>query len=144
MQMKPFIIRSASAADSAKLRDAFNRSRAAAGCFQGGDITSEEFAAQIEGEEIHVATRDDLVLGFASVWRPERFIHHLYVLPEYQGQGIGSALLQHCQQHYGRPLSLKCTTTNSAALCFYRNQGWIRMEDGVGENGPWQLLRLPA
>ncbi len=131
-------------ADVPALLCVFNAARAEAGCFAGGDATLEGFATQVEGEEIHVAVVDGNVAGFVSVWRPDQFVHHLYVLPQFHGHGIGQALLLRCEEVYGLPLSLKCATGNARAQRFYRNRGWILMgESGVAEDGPWERLWLP-
>ncbi len=39
-----------------------------------------DFDQDTEAERIHVALEGDDVLGFISVWEPDNFIHHLYVL----------------------------------------------------------------
>ena len=74
----------------------YNASRATAGCFRGGDATRAEFLGSIDGEDVHVAMLGEDIVGFASVWVPERFIHHLYVSPAHQRAGVGSALLRAC------------------------------------------------
>jgi ribosomal protein S18 acetylase RimI-like enzyme len=139
-----FSIRRAEEADVPALLGVFNTARAEAGCFAGGNATLEGFAALVEGEEIHVAVSDGSVAGFVSVWRPDQFVHHLYVLPQYQGHGAGHALLRQCEEVYGLPLSLKCATGNARAQHFYRSHGWTLMgESGVAEDGPWERLWLP-
>ncbi|HIE89654.1 MAG: GNAT family N-acetyltransferase [bacterium] len=30
--------------------------------------------------------------GFISIWSPEKFVHHLYVDPKYQGRGVATIL----------------------------------------------------
>lgn len=129
--------------DVALLAKIFNESRSFAGCFSCESTEIEDFASQIDGEEIHVAAVDDVVVGFMSVCTPENFIHHIYVLPQHQGTGIGSALIQRCVETYGVPLSLKCDTANIKAQSFYKRKGWsLGDESGTGKNGPWQRLWL--
>lgn len=101
-----------------------------------------EFRAAIEGEELHVAVSRGLVLGFLSVWAPERFIHHLYVAPSHQGRGIGRALIRTCIDRYGLPLSLKCELANRPARRFYERLGWVGGEVGAGPDGEWQRMWL--
>lgn len=98
----------------------------------------ERFSALVDGEEIHVALSDHTIVGIVSSWVADRFIQHLYVKPQYQGRGIGSELLRTCQNIYGAPLSLKCDTCNERAQCFYRKEGWLSSEKGVGAEGPWE------
>ena len=143
MYPKPLIIRLVEEPDVVVLLAIFNESRLSAGCFSDEIMNSEGFASQIEGEEIYIAEVDDKVVGFASVWRPEKFIHHIYVLSEYQRTGIGTALIHQIMETYGVPLSLKCDAVNTKAQSYYKRNGWIKIdESGVGENGPWNRLWL--
>ncbi|MBI3714517.1 MAG: GNAT family N-acetyltransferase [Betaproteobacteria bacterium] len=123
--------------------DIFNSSRATAGCFSGKAVDRKGFAALVEGEEILVAESVGQVVGFVSVWVADRFIHHLYVLPQMQNKRIGSALLQACEAKYGHPLSLKCDICNLQAQRFYKSKGWSPQEAGIGEDGLWERLYSP-
>lgn len=131
-------------ADPEQLRRIFNAARSHAGCFTRPCVKLAEFERLIEGEVLHVASHADQITGFAAVWQADQFIHHLYVDPGYQGMGIGTALLAHCEQAYGRPLSLKCPVRNAASMHFYRQRGWIARDAGEGEDGPWERLYLEA
>ena len=137
-------IRPANPSELNTLLDLFNSSRATVACYCGKEAGPTEFAALVAGEEIHVAVVEETIVGFVSVWAADRFIHHLYVSPQYQSRGVGSALLQACKAMYGHPLSLKCDTLNHRAQQFYRSQGWLPQESGVGENGPWERLDAPC
>jgi ribosomal protein S18 acetylase RimI-like enzyme len=79
------------------------------------------------------------VLGFLSVWEPEKFIHHLYVSDEYSGQGIGSELLEFAKARYSN-LSLKCMVKNSKAVHFYESRGFVRREKVEDEFGGYYLM----
>ena len=83
-----------------------------------------DFDLDTKGEEIWVAVSGNKVLGFASIWKPESFIHHLYVCPRTLRSGAGSALLNTCKQHYS-DLTLKCLTANENAIGFYQSQGFV-------------------
>jgi GNAT superfamily N-acetyltransferase len=37
---------------------------------------------------------DGEIAGFMTLWAPDDFIHMLYIRKQWQGQGIGTALLQ--------------------------------------------------
>lgn len=135
-------VKTAEGVDFAVLLDIFNSSRAGVRCYSRADIELESFLALIEGEEIHVAVLHGAIIGFVSVWPADQFVHHLYVLPEYQRRGAGSALLRLCEETYGLPLSLKCDTCNEQAQRFYRTKGWLPVEKGFGADGPWERLCL--
>jgi ribosomal protein S18 acetylase RimI-like enzyme len=136
-------IRPAKSSELNALLDLFNSARANVACYFGKDAGPREFATLVEGEEIHVAVLEGTIAGFVSVWVADRFIHHLYVSPQYQSRGVGSALLEAGEAMYGHPLSLKCDTLNHQAQRFYRSKGWLPQETGVGENGPWERLYAP-
>lgn len=98
----------------------------------------------IQGEEIFVATSGNTVVGFVSVVASDNFIHHLYVTPEYQSCGIGSALIDACKERFGLPLKLKCERCNTKAMNYYRNQGWTKIGEGAGDFGPWDELCMSS
>lgn len=102
----------------------------------------EDFEHVTRGEWILVAEVGGRVVGFASVWRPEDFVHSLFVHPDFQGQGLGSLLLDACLAGMGRPASLKCTSRNTRALAFYESRGWVRDREGVASDGPYFLMVL--
>ncbi|HSH43847.1 MAG TPA: GNAT family N-acetyltransferase [Arenicellales bacterium] len=137
MEVKP-----AKGADLALLVEIYNTSRANIGCYAGTALDPEQFAAVVDGEEVHVAVLEGTIVGFVSVWAAERFIHHLYVAPQHQGRGVGSELLRTCVMIYGVPLSLKCDMCNEHAQSFYRRKGWLPGEEGVGADGPWNRFEL--
>lgn len=93
----------------------------------------------IDGEEILVARRRDDLVGFASVWANENFLHHLYVSPEHIGKGIGKRLIAECVRIFGPRMSLKCIKANTQACGFYEHLGWQAAEEGSGPQGPYIL-----
>lgn len=142
LQQEGLKIRPVVEKDLPGLVNIFNAARRSAGCFREEDVSIENFRKQTEGEAIVVAEGEEGILGFASVWEPENFIHHLYVSPEFQGQGIGSYLIRACIGKFGLPISLKCNRCNQKAQAFYRRNGWKANKEGVGEFGPWDHLFL--
>jgi len=103
--------------------------------------TETNFAAASEGEDVWVAERPAVgICGFISVWRPQSFIHHLYVDPRFHHQGVGTALLASLADWLPEPWTLKCAASNTAALVFYESRGWRTIDTGVSENGPYFLL----
>jgi len=101
-----------------------------------------EFATSSVGEEVHIwCGRDTGVQGFVSVWKPESFVHHLYVAPSYQGRGVGTALLASLADWLPRPWTLKCANANVYALSFYLGRGWNVVGDGDGEHGKYSVLK---
>lgn len=104
-----------------------------------------DFAAASEGEDVWVAARPtDGICGFISVWRPQSFIHHLYVDPRFHHQGVGTALLASLADWLPAPWTLKCAAANTLAHAFYTARGWRTIDTGVSENGPYFLLEHPG
>lgn len=104
-----------------------------------------DFERDTADESLLVALADDgSVLGFAGVYPRENFVHHLYVRPEQQGHGVGSALLQACETRYSSRPTLKCYAANAQALAFYRRHGWQPAGEGVDAEGHrWLRLQGP-
>lgn len=117
-------------------------------CVDQADWMPEEskarinFARETEGERLFVVSDGDSVLGFAAIWEPESFIHHLYVRPDVQRSGIGRLLLQGVASEIPLPLRLKCLCANHRARLFYLSLGWKIQEQGLSESGPYWLMQL--
>lgn len=126
-----------------RLAEIFNSARTHAGCFSGEPVDLGGIKALTEGEVIYVAKLRNQIVGFASVWVPDSFIHHLYVHPDFHRQGIGSELLNFCGIGHG-PLSVKCEISNLTAQHFYRNRGWVARGLGEGIDGVWERLYSPT
>ncbi|MGD1858684.1 MAG: GNAT family N-acetyltransferase [Leptolyngbyaceae cyanobacterium] len=58
--------------------------------------------------------------GFLVVYYP-----HLLVSPDYQGQGIGSGIMQRLQQRY-RDMHMQMLTADRDAISFYERCGFTR------------------
>ena len=128
--------------DLPRLCQLFNQVRAANASFSGKDYSPSEFIKAIDGEVILVARDKDDIAGFAAVWAPDNFLHHLYIAPAQQGRGLGRALLERCTQDFGLPLSLKCVKANTHACRFYERFGFRAVAEGDSPDGTYILYRL--
>ncbi len=136
-------IRLADATDLSSLAEIFLTTRRQA--FHWCDQSSfrrEDFVNQTAGEIIHVAEdpRDGNLLGFISVWPQESFVHHLYVLPDGQRRGTGTALLESLGPWLPLPHRLKCLQENHVALAFYRKHGWTEQGRGSDALGDYLVM----
>ncbi|CAJ5759251.1 acetyltransferase [Burkholderia pseudomallei] len=84
--------------------------------------------------------RDEGIVGFVSVWEPERFVHHLYVAGTRLREGIGAALLRALPGWPAARYRLKCLVRNERALAFYRAHGFVEIDSGVSADGEYRLL----
>lgn len=83
--------------------------------------------------ENYVIEDNNAVTGFASLLRPDAFLAALFVAPEQQGYGYGSALLDFLKQQ-GRELHLSVYAENAAAVSFYQKHGFKVISQGIDEN----------
>jgi GNAT superfamily N-acetyltransferase len=104
-------------------------------------LRPEDFDQDTREERVFVAQCGDMRVGFASIWPPDDFLHNLFVHPDYQGRGIGRALLDCCVRHFKGPATLKCLQANSRACAFYLHFGWRVVGTGDSCDGPYQLMR---
>jgi len=96
---------------------------------------------QTQGESVLVAeTESHEILGFVSVWKEDKFIHHLYIKPGQQGKGIGRALLHALPAWETGRYTLKCLQRNESALRFYLGCGFQIAGEGSSEEGEYFLL----
>jgi ribosomal protein S18 acetylase RimI-like enzyme len=100
----------------------------------------EDFLRAAREEEIYVAVESGRLLGIAAFFRPQNFLHSLYV--DARGRGVGKALLDHVAQQAGGALSLKVQAPNRRALAFYRREGFLCTEHGRDPGSDIAWLRL--
>ncbi|EOR29855.1 hypothetical protein L100_09419 [Elizabethkingia meningoseptica ATCC 13253 = NBRC 12535] len=79
-----------------------------------------DFRKELKNEIVYETMLNNEVIAFMSLWEPDNFIHHLYILPEYQGRQIGQQMINFLAGRYDEPLGLKCLTQNIQAVNFYK------------------------
>ena len=84
----------------------------------------------LPNQMVWVAELDHLVVGVAAL--DGHTLEQLYVLPGYQGRGIGTALLNIAMQAAGNQIELWTFQRNTGARNFYERQGFqpVRFTDG--------------
>jgi len=107
-------------------------------------LGTQSFRETTSDEALIVAELAGQVVGFASLYIPDDFLHHLYVDPEFQRKGVGAALLSEVLAMVGSDGSLKCQVQNKVARDFYNAHGWVEDSDigGRDEMGEWLWLRI--
>lgn len=79
-----------------------------------------------EGHCAWVATDDDEVVGFSMILREKGSLYGLFILPAYEGRGIGRRLTKIAEQELFKHHEVAWLETdkNSRAAKFYMHLGW--------------------
>ena len=110
-----------------------------------GSFGLADFGLETAGERLWVAEGEEgSLLGFISIWEPNDFIHHLYVHPSRQRQGVGEALLKVVLAYKETTWRLKCPLLNVRGLAFYHKHGWAVEDRGTDVGSDYFLMRWPA
>ncbi len=98
-------------------------------------MSVDDFDKHTEGEHVILAEEGNQILGFASLYLPDNFIHNLFVHPDFFGKGVGGSLLQASVEKMNKPIRLKCVSENHMAMKFYEHKGWKKVveEDNSAE-----------
>ncbi len=94
-----------------------------------------DFLKAAADEEVFVADRAGRIVGVAALYRPQSFLHSLYVTD--RGRGVGKALLDHVSAAAGGRLALKCQAANLRAQAFYVREGFRCVETGQDGDVAW-------
>ncbi|WP_144556776.1 GNAT family N-acetyltransferase [Bacillus pumilus] len=136
------IIREAKMADYPQIREIYLASRRQSfHWLNAEDMNLHDFDHDTLEEQIFLVEESNQILGFISLYVPDRFIHLLFVHPEAAGQGAGDLLLKHAIKVLGTPVTLKCVSDNHNALSFYQKRGWKAVvEEGEQGERYWVLV----
>ena len=64
----------------------------------------------------------------------------MFIAPDFQNQGIGSALLQAAENIFTGTAYLKCLSENQPALSFYLRHRWKVVSTGRSGEGDYVLM----
>jgi len=101
-----------------------------------------KFRQETAEEEVYVALSGDRLLGLAAFYRPDNFLHSLYVDHAAHGHGVGSALMAHIEAVADGPIAFKVQTRNTSARRFYARKGFKVVEEGRDSDlSQWVRMR---
>ena len=100
-----------------------------------------DFDESTKDELILVASIGNKIAGFISIWVPDKFIHNLFILEDFQGKGIGTVLVNEAIKMVGLPLTLKCVKSNINALNYYKSHSWKIERGEMGSEGLYYLMK---
>ena len=144
------VLRPAIAADVEQLTELYLATRRAAEPAMPPQVHSRESvlafkARAVADKEVWVAEADEIV-GFATL--ADAFLDALYVGPDHQGFGIGTALLDLAKARRPAGFALWVFATNAPARGFYHRHGLVELEhtDGSGneERSPDVRMAWPG
>ncbi len=88
----------------------------------------------------YVYESDGRFVAFISLLDPDE-IGALFVHPQWQGRGIGAALIRHAADLRGT-LHVEAFKENPRAVSFYEGMGFVRVEEKVEPTTGHPLVRL--
>jgi putative acetyltransferase len=97
------------------------------------------FETEIAVEErVYVAEVDGRLAGFLAVkdrGDGQGYLHEIFVAPELQGRGVGSALMEMAKSLAPAGLRLHTLLRNTQAAAFYERHGFTQVSTGIGRVG---------
>jgi GNAT superfamily N-acetyltransferase len=108
-------------------------------------------SAPAVGPRFFVAEADGVTAGMAAMAAPfteedgRRRVGALYLLPGFQGQGLGHRLLEAVLDWHGRDhdVYLVVTSYNARAIGFYERHGFALTEAAIADSKPVGSARMP-
>ena len=104
------------------------------------------FSLEDDPEGLWVAEEEGEVIGLGFSWVSDRFwfLADLFILPEYQGQGVGGELLQrtlaHAQKNHANNLALITFAYNGVSIGLYAKHGLFPREPLYTFTAPREAL----
>lgn len=75
--------------------------------------------------DLYIADMNGKVAGMLALVRAEAKLDQLFLHPDFQGQGIGQALLDYAKQELPKGMWLSTAIRNTRAIRFYERAGFV-------------------
>ena len=120
-------------------------SHVSTGLATGSDATFAQLRARIpveiaRGWQLYVAELDGAIAAMLAFRTADNYLDQVFVAPEHQGKGIGTALLAFTRKHLPDEILLRTAVGNTRAIAWYEREGFVR-EDEVMQDG-WSGPRV--
>jgi GNAT superfamily N-acetyltransferase len=92
--------------------------------------------------QVSVARLDGRLVAFAAVLPADGRLDQLFVVPEAQGHGVGTALLGGAMERHPQGLWLRTQAGNANALRLYARHGFVEFARRPHETMPVEMVYL--
>lgn len=92
----------------------------------------------IEEGRIDVLVADGKIVGTGS--RTDNHITRVYVLPEYEGQGFGTIIMNHLEEEIFSEYDACELDASLPAACFYEHRGYRTVEHRIHDIGDGEVM----
>lgn len=83
------------------------------------------------GWRVRVAVHEGRIVAFLAFRPNDSLVDQLFVLPSFQGQGIGKALLEYAKAAMPRGFTLRTAAANMRARRFYERANLLLISEGI-------------
>jgi ribosomal protein S18 acetylase RimI-like enzyme len=128
--MKTIAIRPIEISEYDTVTALWKRSWESTGLSHPGDLSFQELRDRFEHEAAHswdsyVAELNGEIAGLLALKIEDKQLDQLFIAPEYQGRGVGTALLQFAKQKLPSGMWLRTAERNTKAIAFYKAAGFL-------------------
>jgi len=134
--MSPLTIRPARAEEYDEIARAWMDSWVSTGLAEASDFLLGQLRARIpremqNGWSLFVADDRGTVAAMLALHLCKKYLDQLFVVPEYQGRGLGRTLLAFTRRCLPDEIELRCVRENEKAWRWYEREGFVFEKEAV-------------
>lgn len=141
--MSDIIIRPAREDEYGAVTRVWLDSHVSTGLATNSDATFADLRARIpveiaNGWQLYVAETNGRIAAMLAFRMRDAYLDQIFVAPEFQGKGIGKALLDFTRKHLPDEILLRTAVANHRAIAWYEREGFVRENEVMQEgwSGP--------